>query len=118
MPLAGAKYIGPGPVGGGLGGSLDLSFNDGLKPTGYVSGGKFGLSGDAGVTFTAPGLSGPQTYNFSLSGGAGPGGALNISFGPNLMPTNISVTIGVGFGWEVSGNMPIPTNGAKKGGGG
>lgn len=99
----------------GAGGSLDLSFKDGLKPSGYISGGKFGLSGDAGITFTEPGLSGPQTYNLSLAGGAGPGGAISISFGPNLMPTNVSVTIDVGFGWEVSGNIPFFGNGNSGG---
>ena len=111
LPLVGGKVVGPGPVGGGLGGSADLSFNDGLKLNPAVTGGKFGLSGDAGITFKVPGLSGPQTYNLSVAGGSGPGGAINISFGPNFVPTHISITIGVGFGWEVSGNLPIPVNG-------
>jgi RHS repeat-associated protein len=113
VPLVGDKYGGPGPVGGGLGGAVDVSFNDGVKVTPNVSGGKFGFSGDAGITFTAPGLSGPQVYNFSLSGGTGPGGGINLSFDRNFVPTNISITIGVGFGWEVSGNLPIPVNGRK-----
>ena len=109
VPLLGGKRFGPGPFGGGLGGSAELSF-DGLKLTPNLAGGKFGLNGAAGITFRLP-LSGPQTYNFSIAGGDGPGGAFNISLGPNFIPTNLSLTVGVGFGREVSGNIPIPGGG-------
>jgi len=117
VPLVGGQYYGPGPVGGGLGGEINVPLNGSLPTISpSVSVGQFGLSGDAGITFTAPGLSGPQTYNLSLSGGAGPGGAVNISWGPgSIVPTNVSVTIGVGFGWEASGNLPIPVNGRPAG---
>jgi hypothetical protein len=116
MPILGNKYNGPGPVGMGPGGTVDVSFAHGLQPTLNVSVGKFGVNGYLGITFNIGhilGLTGEQVYTGSASGGNGEGGGISISFDRNFKLTGLSVTIGFGFGLDVSGNIPIPVNGAS-----
>ena len=116
IPLMGGKYVGPGPVGGGLGVNANLSFNDGLQVTPVVTAGKYGNSGAAGITFTiGASNSNPGIVTGKVAGGAGPGGAIAINFDRQGNFAGVQITIGVGYGWEASGEVPWPGTGPKTG---
>lgn len=101
----GSSQFGPFPGGIGWGGSADANFRQGLTGDQGITGGKFGASGSLGISFDLP-FSGPgsgrnNAGEITLSGGAGPGGAIKVGIDRDGNVTGVKIVIGVGFGFEV-----------------
>ena len=112
LPIPRNSQFGPFPGAIGWGVSADANFKDGVTGNQNLTGGKFGDSGSLGITFYIP-FSGPSSGGQSVteitfSGGAGPGGALKFGLNRQGNLTDVKITIGVGFGFEVSGSVPFP----------
>jgi hypothetical protein len=103
IPFPRAKGYGPFPAGMGWGMSGDLNYKDGLTADQNITAGNYGASGSFGITFYIPfvGNSNP-VGSFVVSGGAGPGGAVGFDIDNQGSPTGMRITIGGGFGFEIS----------------
>jgi RHS repeat-associated protein len=112
LPIPRNSQFGPFPGGIGWGLSGDANFKDGITGNQNVTGGKFGASGSLGITFSIPfsgaGAGGQSVNEITFSGGAGPGGALKFGLDGNGDITDIKITIGAGYGFEISDSVPFP----------
>ena len=112
LPIPRNGQFGPFPGGVGWGVSADANFKDGVTGNQNLTGGKFGASGSLGITFSipfsGPGSGGQSVTEITFSGGAGPGGALKFGVDSHGNLTDVKITIGAGFGFEVSGSVPFP----------